>query len=336
MTASGLTRRTLLHRASLAVGGVALYGVAGCGDPETGESGPGGSYEGEQAVTHLDEIIASAPFKIAHAKGYFEKAGLDVKSVSFPGGADVVRAIQTSMPIGMGATVATLVAFQKGFDDLRIVAGAFNAPEVVFIAPADSEVKAAGDLRGSKVGVSEPSSVSTYFANVISKEKAGGDLKIVSVGGPSDAWTSAEQGVVDVAWSSPPFSTQLIESGDARLVIDTADLAPRWTDTAMISRQSFLEENEEVVRNWLGALGDAYTLIREDPEAAGAAWGKTIDIEPEVTTKALRDYADAFSLKIDRAGIDANVEAARTMGQLTGDVALDELLVPGLVGSDAQ
>ena len=63
-------RGGFLVEAGLTVGGLAVMGLSACGGSSQGGSvSGGGTYSGQQAVSHLDEIIAAAPFKIAESGG---------------------------------------------------------------------------------------------------------------------------------------------------------------------------------------------------------------------------------------------------------------------------
>lgn len=322
-TAGGLDRRQFLAGAGAAVGGLALFGVSGCG------SSAGGFQQGktnQQAVTHLDEIISPAPFHIAQQEGFFKQAGLNLKSISFPGGADVIRAIQTKMPFGLGATIATMIAFNKGFPDVRMVGGMFNSSEVVFMVPSDSPIEKPGDLDGKKIGVSEPGSNTTYFGNLLIDRYHLQGAKITYVGGPSDAITAAEKGVVDVGWSSPPFSTQLVDEGKARVLIDTRKLEPHWATVLLVSKQGVIDKDKKTVDAWVGALGKAVDLIHSDVERAGQAWAKGVGIKAKIATKALQEYQDAFTLELDPRTLDSALRAGKSMDQIKGDVDFDTLV----------
>jgi NitT/TauT family transport system substrate-binding protein len=325
-----LSRRTFLVRtagAGIAIGGLGAFGLAGCGQANSGGgTTKDGKYTGQQAVTHLDDIISPAPFHIAEREGYFRDAGLMLKSVSFPGGSDVIRAIQSTSKLGLGSTIAAMIAHEKGLNDVRVVGGLLNKSEVVFMVPASSPIKRPEDLSGKKIGVSEPGSNSSYFGNLLIQRYKLQGAKVVSVGGPPDAMTAAEHGVVDVGWAAPPFSTKLEQQGKARLLIDTADLEPHWASTGLVTLKSFADKNPDVMKKWIGALGKAIELIHSDTERAGRDWAESVQGDPKVAATALADYKDAFTLQIDRAALQAGARAAHSLGQLKGDPNLDEIV----------
>jgi NitT/TauT family transport system substrate-binding protein len=325
--ADALTRRRLLTRAAgfgLAAGAL---GLSACGSKAGGGSvNSSGIYSGQQAVTHLDDVASTVPFHVAKEEGYFKAEKLNLKSVSFPGGADVIRAIETSMKIGLGATIATIIAYNKGFKDARIVGGMMNTSEVVFYVPAKSPIRSVQDLNGKKIGVSEPGSNSTYFGNLLIQRHGLKGAKIVNVGGPPDALTGAQHGVIDVAWGSPPFTTKLVQQGKARILVDSADLEHHWATTMLVSTASFIDKNPDVMRHWLAALGKAVDLIHSDVERAAAAWARSVQINPTVATATLKHYQKTFSLQIDPKSLDSAVRAAKSLGQLKSEPDLTKLV----------
>lgn len=337
-----VSRRDFIAGAGVAVGGIALIGFSACGEAGGGGGAEGsdeGTYKGQQAVSHLDEIISAATFKIAAAEGFFEEEKLQVQAVSFPGGGDVVRAIQTKMPLGQPAVVPTLIAHQKALKDIRIIAGSYYDPEVVFMVPADSSIKSPKDLKGKKVGVSEPGSNSTYFATRMIQDagfKPNDDVKIVSVGGPADASTAADQGVVDVSWSTPPLTTKEIKEGKKRELIKAAELVPSWLSVCLATRQAFIDSNPKVIQRWVNALAKAQDLIHTNPKRAGEAWAKGGELSPEVLAAALDEYKDAFSLRIDRKAIAVNITAGKALEQLKDEPNLDEIIEEKFVPKSLQ
>jgi NitT/TauT family transport system substrate-binding protein len=327
-----LSRRDFIAGAGATAGGIALFGLSACGKADQGAGGgqsDTGTYKGQQAVPHLDEIISASTFKIADAMGYFEDAKLQVKSVSFPGGADVVRALQTKMAFGQAATIPLIIAHEKGLKDFRLLSGSYYDPEVVFLVKKGSPLKSPKDLKGKKVGVSEPGSNSTYFATKMIEDaglKPSEDVKIVSIGGPAEASTAVDQGVIDVGWSTAPLSTKEIKAGKKQMFMEASKIEPTWVSTGLATRQPFIESNPKILKRWVGAVQKSMDLIHNNPKKAGEVWGKSIEIDPEIATAALEQYKDAFKLTIDRDALEANVRAGKELGQLQGDPDLDQII----------
>jgi NitT/TauT family transport system substrate-binding protein len=335
---AAVTRRGLLRAGGgLILAGAAAPLVACGGDSSSSASGGTGPYSGKQAIGHYRNVLAGgAPMAIATAKGYFEQEKLDLQTIDTPGGSGTVQVIMQTTHVGMPSTIGGVIAYSKGIHDLRLVSGIFNAASTYFIAPADSPVTA-DDLRGKKIGTSDPNSITTYFGNLLASKKGltpGKDVEIVYVGEPPNAWTAVKKGVVDVAWSVPPFGTKLVDSEEAKLVVSARDLNPAFADNTLWATKGFLDDNGDVVKRWLRAVGRAIALIRDDLEQSASLYAKTVNLDPAVARSALRDYRDAFTLDISREGVQANIDAAKSMKQLGGDVSVDDIVDDSYLPTD--
>ena len=339
---SGLSRRTFLRAAG--VSAVVLPIAAGCSrtaatsgstTSQPATTAPVGSSAGaSRTAQNLGSItlpapslglLGNAPLHIAVAQGYFKDAGVDVQLADVIG-TDVIRAIQTTSPIGVAGCLPMAVAFSKGVKGLRIVAPMYGAAQTDFIAPANGSVKTLADLKaGMKIGGSIPATPPTYFAAAVIK-KAGltpSQVQIINLGRAPDSWTAAQKGLVDLTWSNPPFDTTLIQSGKAVRVISAAALVPKWLDTALATTQKNIDEKGDVVAAVIVAVGRARQLILTDPATAAKAWAHNAKLDPAVTTAALKAApAAAWAPVIDPAAVQACIDAGHDVGSITGAVDL--------------
>ncbi|MQA85673.1 MAG: hypothetical protein GEV03_13865 [Streptosporangiales bacterium] len=316
---SGLSRRDFVVLFSRGAGGLAVLGAAAaCGGGGGGGGGGNGSFQGESPVSHLDAVLAAAPFHVAAGLGYYKEAQLELELVSYSGGSETIRAIAQDT-FGMPATLPGLIAFQKGQQNLRIISGGFNRTLVRFLVPANSSIRDPEDLRNKKIAVSQPDSITTYQATTITRKLGltpGKNVQILHVGGPPDAWTAAKQGVVDVAWSVPPLADELVESGEARLLFSGREYFPNFADNTYWTTDSVIEDSPDALRRWLRAQRRAMDTIKNDVEAAAAVYAKRVGITEDLARKALRAEADGFTLEIEPAAIEENVRAGVELGQL--------------------
>jgi NitT/TauT family transport system substrate-binding protein len=329
-------RRDFLRLLGWGAGGaVVLGGLSACGGGAS-TAGPGGAgFRGEAAIAHLESIINAAPVLVAAGLGYFQDEGLDLDLVSFPGGTDTIRGVASGIPFGMPATLPGLIAYQKGQRDLRIIGGAVREPLVNFLVPADSEIRSIDDLRGKRIAVSQPGSITTYFATRIVTERGlvpGQTVEILNVGGPPDAWTAAQQGVADVAWSALPISQRLIDEGKARLLFECKDHVRNWSDNTYWTTQSVIDDTPEILQAWLRAVQRAITAITTDLDAAGPAYARGAGLADDLARSALEQAGSAFSLEIDMPGMEENIRAGSELGQLDpAALDLERLIVTDFV-----
>ncbi|MGH3665684.1 MAG: ABC transporter substrate-binding protein, partial [Egibacteraceae bacterium] len=291
----------------------------------------GGAYSGEVAITHLTAIVHSAPFHIAERLGYYEEEGLEIEHISFPGGSDTIRGMESGIPFGSPASLPLFIAYEKGLDQLRIIGSVYNAASVDFIVPKDSEIESVEDLGGTKIAVSTPGSNSTYFADRTVREAGftpGQEVELVNVGGPGDAWTAASEGVVDVAWTASPLPEQLVQSGDAKVVWRSRDFVEHWTDTCLATTQEFIDSNPEALQAWVRAVQRGMDLINDEPDKAADAYGKAVEIEPEVAKAALQSAPKGtFDTALDMPGLEENVRAGLDQEQLSQEPDMGAIVI---------
>lgn len=326
-----LSRRGFLWTVGMGAGGAAVLGLAGCGGSSGGSDG---GYEGEVAISHLTKYVGSAPFLIAEQLGYFEQEGLTLELVSFAGGGETVRGLTSGISFGMPATLPALIAFQRGQRDLRMISGAVNAALVNFVVPADSPVRGLDNLEGRTIGVSQPSSITTYFADRIVRENGltpGENVELIHVGGASDAWTAAQQGIVDVAWSTPPLSDQLVGGGEARMLFETSESVRNWADATYWTTQEFIDDSPDVLRSWLRVMRRTFGTIQDDLDTAAPAYATRAELDEQVARTSLEAAAPSFTLELDMPAIEENVRAGADLGQLDANLDLNQVIVRDLV-----
>lgn len=331
---SDQSRRQFLRTATGAVGGLVLLGTAACGGAAGTSTRGSRTFSAEVAATHLNNIVHQAPLFIAK-DAYYGQEGLDLSYVGFPGGASTIRGMASGMPLGAPACLPTIIAYAKSQSDLRIVGTTFNSTAVYFVAPTNSPVRSVADMKGRTVAVSRPGSNSTYFAKRTLREagfEPGRDVTVLSVGGPSDAWTAASQGVVDVAWSTLPLLTKLQNSGKARTVWRSSDFVSAWADSCLATSDGFLQDHADVVAGWVRAITKAMQMIRDDTERAARIYADAVGLNRQVAELALKaPPRGTWTTDIDKAAYEENVKAGLQLGQLSSEPNLDELLVDRFV-----
>ena len=138
------------------------------------------------AVGNYGSSANGMPFGVALAKGFFKEEGADVTGiVSSQGGGTSVRNAMSGVAYGEANPGAVAVAIQNGAD-LKIVSdNVLTIAEFAWLVKKDSPIKTIKDLKGKKIGYTNPRSTSQALAILLLK-KAGykpEDAELVKVGG---------------------------------------------------------------------------------------------------------------------------------------------------------
>lgn len=159
----------------------------------------------------------NAPIFMGVSHGFFKEEGLDVQLQVLTSGATTVPSLMSnSLQFAYTGAPSVLIARSKSLP-VKIVANGGTSTNTPILVKANSPIKSIADLRGKRVGVSSLGSL-PEISLVSALEQAGvnrKDVQVLEVPLPN-ATQALDSGSVDAVWSTPPFSTIAIASGNYR------------------------------------------------------------------------------------------------------------------------
>src|SRR3954471_24154631 len=140
----------------------------------------------EIAVGNYGVSANGMPFGVALAKGFFKEEGANVTGIiASQGGGTSVRNAMTGVAYGEANPGAVAVAIQQGADIKIISDNVLTIAEFAWLVKKDLPIKTIADLKGKKIGYTNPRSTSQALA-ILLLRKAGYDEKdaeLVKTGG---------------------------------------------------------------------------------------------------------------------------------------------------------
>jgi len=278
-----------------------------------------GAMAGELTVAHYGSLVQGAPYAIALEKNMFKEAGLPIDGiVAGKGGGDTVRAaLASDIKFGEAGVGAVLAARSKGVD-LVIVGNAVSGlVDMYWMVPADSPIKSVADIKGKKVGYTNPNSGSDMLGRMVFK-RAGipvDSFTLVATGGLREGITLLGQGQIDIMPVIEPIATQL--TGKFRPAFAFDDYVKSMTQTVAFAERGWLNKNGELVSKILAVRRKAVETIYADPKGAAEIIARTHKIDPKIANAVIERFAKAryWSLGgFDREGLDANLEGLELIG----------------------
>ena len=124
---------------------------------------------------------AAAPFAIATKLGWFAKAGLAVELVPLPGSSDCVKFVGTGELRYALPSVEPLGQFRPQGITAKVFYTAYQGFTYGVAVPADSPIKAIGDLKGRTIGVTSIASGGTLVGRALVAEAGFDPDKDVSI-----------------------------------------------------------------------------------------------------------------------------------------------------------
>src|ERR1700694_2051801 len=190
---------------------------------------PVGAIAAEQIVVSTYGVAANGmPYAIAMDQGFFKAEGADVSGIlSSAGGGTTVRNLMTGhLSFGEIDLAGTVAAIQQGAD-LKIVSdNVLTVAEFVWAVKPDSPIKTIQDLKGKKIGYTNPRSTSQAL-DILLLEAAGlkpDDAELVKTGGFGEAVVALNLGSIDAAAITEPLWSK--SKDKFRVLITGAEALP--------------------------------------------------------------------------------------------------------------
>lgn len=221
--------------------------------------------------------------------GIFKKYGLDVELSSMGSGAAIAPAIAAgTADIGSSNVISLAQGHERGVPFLMVApSGAYSSksPSTQLLVAKDSPIKTAKDLSGKIVALPALNNVGqvTVCAWV---DKTGGDykaLRFAEVPFPQMGAALAA-GRVDAIEVAEPFLTQVLESGDARiLAADASVIGSSWVVGAYFCTTDYAKTHSDVLKNFSRAIAEA---------------GRWANANPDLATEVLLKYSKGKPVKL--------------------------------------
>src|SRR5205085_7449164 len=255
----------------------------------------------EIVVSNYGVTTNGMPFAVALAKGFFKQQGADVTGVlSSDGGGTTVRTmLGGNLAYGEINPTATVIAIQSGAD-LKIVSdNVQTVAEFIWAVKPDSPIKTAADLKGRKIGYTNPRSTSQALA-ILVLEKAGlkpNDAELVKTGGFGEGMVALDLGAVDIAPIPEPLWSQ--HGSKYRAVVRASDLLPPLDNVVGVTTVKAAATRGDFIRAVIRARRQAVEFMYANPGESGDIIAMAYNLSPEVARNAVKNLLASH----DKSGV---------------------------------
>ena len=245
----------------------------------------------EIVISNYGVTTNGMPYAVALAKGFFKQQGADVTGIltSDGGGTTVRTMLGGNLAYGEINPTATVIAIQQGAD-LKIVSdNVQTVAEFVWAVKPDSPIKTAADLKGKKIGYTNPRSTSQALA-ILVLEKAGlkpGDAELVKTGGFGEGIVALDLGAVDVAPIPEPLWSQ--HQNKYRAVVKASDLLPPLDNVVGVTTGKAAAARGDFIRAVIRARRQAVDFMYANPDESADIIAKVYNLSNEVTRSAVKN-----------------------------------------------
>jgi NitT/TauT family transport system substrate-binding protein len=255
----------------------------------------------EIVVSNYGVTTNGMPYAVAMAKGFFKQQGADVTGVltSDGGGTTVRTMLGGNLAYGEINPTATVIAIQQGAD-LKIVSdNVQTVAEFIWAVKPESPIKTAADLKGKKIGYTNPRSTSQALA-ILVLEKAGlkpGDAELVKTGGFGEGVVALDLGAVDVTPIPEPLWSKY--QGKYRAVVKASDLLPPLDNVVGVTTGKAAKERGDFIRAVIRARRQAVDYMYANPDESADIIAKVYNLEAAVARSAVKNLLGSH----DKSGV---------------------------------
>lgn len=237
----------------------------------------------------------SLAVKVAIDRGFYRDAGLDIEVVDFKGGAPAVQAL-----VGGGIQFAIVapehvIRMRNRQLDGEVALALQDHQSYALFAAKSSPVNSFADLKGRRVGITSPGSLTDNLVRLAAKKsglESANDLEIVSAGLAATQKAAIDSKGIDAGMFANVDALQLA-SKDYKIVYDWRQV--REPALALVTLGGWVKTHPDAARAVIAATYKAQQLILADPAVAKQALAS---LYPTLPGAILNQVADGLHAQL--------------------------------------
>jgi ABC-type nitrate/sulfonate/bicarbonate transport system substrate-binding protein len=238
-----------------------------------------------KAQANADSIIT---VDVGVDQGIFQKHGLDLKILNFEGGSRIIQALTAGsldLAVGAGTQMSFVV---KGAPMKAVCEDTTTLPYFSVGLPWDSPIHSLDELKGKKIGVSTPGSLTDFVAQELDRTKGWGPDGVtrVMVGGGITASTAAFRShQIDAYIGGTTSFLAEAEKQAGRVLAPVSDFVGNMASGTIFASDHLIETNPDALRAFLQAWIETTNFILTDKEGTVKSWTKITGFSPKIMSE---------------------------------------------------
>jgi NitT/TauT family transport system substrate-binding protein len=188
------------------------------------------------------------------------------------------------------AAVSAVVSAVQGGADLKIISGnVHTVAEFVWVAMPKSPVNSLKDLKGRKLGYTNPRSTSQALAILLmeTQKLKEGEVELVRTGGFGAGLTMLEIGGVDVVPVAEPLWSK--NQGKYKLIAAAPDILPALSNVVGVTTGEAAKSKGDFIRGVIRARRKAVEFMYANPKESAVIIAKAYSLEVPVAESTVRN-----------------------------------------------
>lgn len=276
--------------------------------------------------------IGYVPLDIGIEQGIFRRHGLDIEEMNFAGGAKIAQAM-TAGAVDISLSAGPDMAFvAKGAPEIAIASIAESAAFMVYIVGKQSNARSMADLKGKKIGITTPGSLTDWLADRLNQVNGWTSekdrVKKVTVGGSAQSTLAAlKTGEVDASIGAPQLGYQLEEENEGRLLFDSSAYVGPIELYTIFASTALTQNNPDLVRRFLTGWLESIAFMKAHKDETVRIAAKIMATTPPIAARTYDGLISKFSTdgKFGEKALETLAQSFQDLKTLPGPVQMDTL-----------
>ena len=267
------------------------------------------------------------PALVAQHSGYFSQEGLETRSVVFRSGVQLIQSvIGGDAQIGI-CSVPEVIQAVGGGAKIKVPWG--NSNLMPFAVVSRPEIRSIQELRGKKIAISSPGSLTDFLTRYVLKNKGlePSQVSLLSIGGVSTRFAALLSGGVDASLISAAFFSRAKEA-KLNLLLMLSEVIPEWPLSVVCVREEMLSQREPEFRIFLKAYRQATARAKLNRQEAVQALRKGLRFDEKTAGEAYDAYVKSFPADghVAEKGMELMFEQMLESGTLKRKLSVSDVI----------
>jgi NitT/TauT family transport system substrate-binding protein len=228
----------------------------------------------------------------------FDGEAMAIEVSSFRGDAQLQQALAAgSVDVGLGSGPG--LGFRaKGAPAIGVAAMYGPPANLALVLPVDTPIKAVGDLKGKRIGVTTTGSLTDWLVRELSRQQGWGSdgIQILALGQMQARLAAIQRGELDGMVIEAATGYELEEGGKAKNFLLFGDIAKDFYTHVIFATDDMIERRPELLRRFLRGWFKTIAFMKANKDFVVQSEARTIAVKPEIAAKIYDAQIGGFSL----------------------------------------
>jgi NitT/TauT family transport system substrate-binding protein len=244
----------------------------------------------------VPEAFSFLPLDVGMEEGFFKQNGIAVKEYAFAGDAKMQQAMASdSLDIALGSGPA--MAFIVKGSPVKAVAAMAGPPLVMMLVVRPDGPKTVAELKGKRVSVSTPGSLTYWLVSETSRRQGWGahGIDIVPMGALAGQIAALQRHDIDGVVTDVSVSLDLVKRGEARILLRFGNIVKDFHVHVIYATDKLIARKPDAISGFLKGWFETIGFMRSNKAATVAIGVKVLRKEADIVSETYDEVMPMFS-----------------------------------------